>query len=352
MEPGKYKQFIFLVFLFFFLFLGYFLFLPFFKIVFLSLFIVVILYPLYEKLKSKIKSEILASLTLTLLVLIFIIIPSILIIAVFVNELTKLYPIFINKISKSDSIESFILSIPVISYLHEKIISYLQTLNIKVDIQDFLKTAISYVVNFLISKGRTIFIDFSFIVLGIILMIITIFFLFKDGKNFYIWIYKLIPMEEKEKNYIAVSSYNTIQGIVLGSFLTAIAQGILSFIGYYFSGVGFSLFWAIITFFSAFIPIGGASLIWVPIAVYLFFTKGLIVGILFSLYGTFIISTVDNIIKPIVIGGKANIHPLIMIFAIFGGLNLFGFVGVFIAPIIVVIIYNLLNIFQERYVAG
>ncbi len=281
----------------------------------------------------------------------FIIIPSILIIAVFINELTKLYPILINKISKAESIESFILSIPIISYFHEKLVSYLQALNIKIDIQAFLKTAISYIVNFLISKGRTIFIDFSFILLGIVFMIITIFFLFKDGKNFYNWTYKLVPMDEKEKNYIISSSYNTIQGIVLGSFLTAIAQGILSFLGYYFAGINFSLFWAIITFFAAFLPIGGASLVWVPIAIYLFFTKGIIVGILFSLYGTFIISTVDNIIKPIIIGEKANVHPLIMIFAIFGGLNLFGFVGIFIAPIIVVIIYNLLTIFQERYVS-
>lgn len=352
MSPGNISNLFFFIFLFFFLFLGYFLFLPFFKIVFLSLFIVVILYPLYEKLRSKIKSDILASLTLTFLVLIFIIIPSILIIAVFINELTKLYPILIEKISKADSVESFILSIPVVSYFHQKIMSYLETLNLKIDIQAFLKTAVSYAVNFLVSKGRTIFIDFSFIVLGIVLMIVTIFFLFKDGKNFYHWIYRLVPMEEKEKNYIVVSTYNTIQGIVLGSFFTAIAQGVLSFIGYYFAGVGFSLFWAIITFFAAFLPIGGASLVWVPIAIYLFFTKGLVVGILFSLYGTFIISTVDNIIKPIVIGGKANIHPLVMIFAILGGLNLFGFVGIFIAPIIVVIIYNLLNIFQERYVSG
>ena len=352
MSPGNISNLFFFIFLFFFLFLGYFLFLPFFKIVFLSLFIVVILYPLYEKLRSKIKSDILAALTLTFLVLIFIIIPSILIIAVFINELTKLYPILIEKISKADSVESFILSIPVVSYFHQKIMSYLETLNLKIDIQAFLKTAVSYAVNFLVSKGRTIFIDFSFIVLGIVLMIVTIFFLFKDGKNFYHWIYRLVPMEEKEKNYIVVSTYNTIQGIVLGSFFTAIAQGVLSFIGYYFAGVGFSLFWAIITFFAAFLPIGGASLVWVPIAIYLFFTKGLVVGILFSLYGTFIISTVDNIIKPIVIGGKANIHPLVMIFAILGGLNLFGFVGIFIAPIIVVIIYNLLNIFQERYVSG
>jgi len=317
--------------------------------VLISTFIVIILYPIYIKLKGLLKSEIVSSLLLTLLILFLIIIPSILIIAVFVNQLVALYPILISKISKSDSIESFILSIPLLSTIFEKISSYMKDLNINLDIQEFLKTVISWVSNFILKEGKDIFINVSFVVFGVILMLFTIFFLFKDGEKLYHWIYKLIPMPEKEKNYIVNSSYKTIQGIVLGSVLTAVAQGILSFIGYYIAGVSFSLFWAIITFFAAFIPIGGASLVWVPVAIYLFFTKGFLVGIIFSIWGTFVISTVDNIIKPIVIGEKANIHPLIMIFAILGGLNMFGFIGIFIAPVIVVIIDNLLNIYYERY---
>jgi predicted PurR-regulated permease PerM len=352
LNPGNISNIFFFFSLFFFLFLGFIIFLPFFKIIFLSFFIAIILYPVYEKLKDKLKSEIIASLITTLLVLFFIIIPSILIVVVFINELSKFYPLIIEKISKADSIESFILSFPLVSYINEKIITYLESVNINLDIQSFFKTSISYIVNVVISQGKNIFINFTFVVVSIIFMLITIFFLFKDGRKFYNWIYKLIPLEKKEKNYIVISSYNAIQGIVLGSFLTAVAQGILSFVGYFFAGVGFSLLWAIVTFFAAFLPIGGASLIWIPVAVYIFFTKGILAGILFSIYGTFIISTVDNIIKPIVIGERANIHPIVMIFAIFGGLNLFGFIGVFIAPIIVVIIYNLLNIYQQRYISS
>ncbi len=349
MSPGNISNIFFFIALSFFLFLGYLLFSPFFTIILTSIFIAVIVYPLHEKFLQKLKSPVLSSLLSTLLVLIFFIIPSLLITIVFINEVGVIYPIFIEKLSKFNNIESFILSIPVISFFYKKISIFLQNFNLNIDIQSFLKVSVSYLANFIIDKGKTIVINFSFIVFGISLIIITVFFLFKDGKSLYRWVYKLIPMPEKDKEYIVISSYNTIQGVFFGSFLTAVAQGILSFVGYYFAGVSFSLFWAILTFFAAFLPIGGASLVWVPIAIYLFFTKSFLTAFLFFLWGTFVISTVDNIIKPVVIGEKANIHPMVMVFSILGGLNLFGFIGVFIAPIIVVILYNLLNIYYERY---
>jgi predicted PurR-regulated permease PerM len=284
------------------------------------------------------------------MVVVFLLIPSILIVVVFTNQLIQLYPIFIEHISKAENVESFIKSFPVISSLYEKLEKF--TANFNLDLHSTLKNLVAIVLDFLVSQGKNIFINFTLILIGIAFISITVFFLFKDGHLLYKRIYSLIPLPEKEKNYIIQSSYNAIQGVVLGSVFTAIAQGILSFIGYYFAGVNFALFWAILTFFVAFFPIGGAALVWVPIAIYIFFTKGVIAGILFSLWGTFVISTVDNIIKPIVIGEKTNLHPIVFVFAILGGLNLFGFVGLFIAPIIVVVIDNLLNIYKERYVQG
>ena len=349
-NPSTISNIFFFLFLLSFLFLGYLLFAPFLKIILISIFIVAILYPIYIRLKVKIKSEILASLITTLLVVFFLLIPSILIVVVFTNQLIQLYPILIEHISKAENFDSFIKSFPILSGLYEKLEKL--TTNFNIDLHETIKNIVAIGLDFLISQGKNIFINFTLVLIGIAFIAITVFFLFKDGDLLYKKIYSLIPLPEKEKNYIIQSSYNAIQGVVLGSVFTAIAQGILSFIGYYFAGVNFSLFWAILTFFAAFFPIGGAALVWVPIAIYLFFAKGLLVGVLFGLWGTFVISTVDNIIKPIVIGEKTNLHPIIFVFAILGGLNLFGFVGLFIAPIIVVVIDNLLNIYKERYVQG
>jgi len=253
------------------------LFYPFLNVILISIFIVAILYPLYEKIKSKIKSEILASLITTLLVLFFLLIPSVLIVAVFTNQLIQLYPILIEHISQAENFEAFLKSFPLISSMYEKIEKF--TLNFNLDLHTTLKNIVSIVLDFLVLQGKNIFINFTLIVIGIVFISITVFFLFKDGHLLYKRIYNLIPLPEKEKNYIIRSSYNAIQGVVLGSVFTALAQGVLSFIGYYFAGVSFSLFWAILTFFVAFFPVGGAALVWVPIAIYLFFSKGILTGI-------------------------------------------------------------------------
>ena len=344
-------NFFFFGFLSFFLFLGYLLFEPFLKVIILSILITIIFYPVYLKIEKKIKNKILASSIMTALILMFIIIPSITLIAFFVNQIITIYPIIIENISKYRSIEILIKETPIISKIYVIIENSLKSLNINVDISDAIRGIVNEIVSFVIQQGKGIFLDVTLLIVGIIIMLITIFFLFKDGIHLYNRIYSIIPLSDKDKTFLLSKSYNAIQGVVLGSVLTAIAQGILSFIGYFAIGLEMSYFWAFITFIAAFIPVGGASLIWIPVAIYTLFTKGFLTAFLFSVYGTLVISTIDNIIKPVVIGDKTNIHPMILVFAILGGLNLFGFIGIFLAPIIVVMIDNMLLLFKEKYVS-
>ncbi len=335
----------------FFLFLSYFLFEPFLTVIVLSVFLAIIFHPAYIFLSKILKSKFLGAFLSTFIILLFIIIPSIFLVIFLSNELLSLYPVIVANVSKIKNIEAIINSIPLLQYFHQKFISFLESLNIHLDLDNILRNFLNKILSFFVTQTKSIFFNLTIFVFDIIMMIISIFFLFKDGEDLYKRVYELIPLTRKEKDFLILKTYRAIQGVVLGSVLTAVAQGILSFIGYFFVGLEFSLFWAFVTFLAAFIPIGGASLVWIPVAVYVFFTKGVLYGILFTLYGTLIISTVDNIIKPIVIGDKTNIHPVILAFAILGGLNLMGFLGVFLAPIILVLLDNLLVIYKNRYVA-
>ncbi len=289
---------------------------------------------------------------MTIIILIFIIIPSIVLIAFFVDQIITIYPKAIEFISKYKNIDEIVKEIPIISHAYRIVMDALKSLNINVDFSDALRNIINQFVSFIIEQGKGLFLNVTLLIIGIVMMIISIFFLFKDGDALYNRIYNIIPLPDKDKNFLISKSYRAIQGVVLGSVLTAIAQGILSFIGYFALGLEMSYFWAFITFLAAFIPIGGASLVWVPVAIYTLFSKGFITAFLFALYGTFVISTIDNIIKPVVIGDKTNIHPMILVFAILGGLKLFGFIGLFLAPIIVVMIDNMLLLFKEKYITN
>ncbi len=331
------------------LFVGYLLFEPFLKVIAASILLAVIFFPVHDFLLKKIRRPIITSLLSTTIVMLFIIIPSIFMIVVFTDKLIEIYPAVLNAISKLENIEESLNKFPVIHSTFQKVKLMLENYGIEVDIAKTLRAVSMFILNFFIEKGKAIFINFTLIVIGILFVVVTLFFLFKDGYALYKRVYTLIPLKDSEKNFLFAKSYRAIQGVVLGMVLTAIAQGIIAFIGYSVVGIDMAFFWAFITFIAAFLPVGGASLVWIPIAIYTFFAKGIGWGIFMTVWGTFLISTIDNIIKPVIIGDKTNIHPMILAFAILGGLNLFGFLGLFIAPIVLVLIDNMLNLFKSKY---
>jgi predicted PurR-regulated permease PerM len=279
----------------------------------------------------------------------FILIPGTLFIMFITDQMISLYPTLIKNISSIKDINYYIEKIPFISEFYNKLILNMENFNIKVDIGETLKAIFNYIANFIISQGKSIFINFTLFIIGMIFVIITIFFLFRDGKRLYFFVYEIIPLNVKEKDVLFTKFYNAIMGVVLGIVLTAIFQGILAGIGYYFAGLDYSFFWGFMTFLASFFPIGGTALVWVPIAIYAFFGKGVLTGIFLTIWGTFVISMIDNIVKPIIIGDRTSIHPMVLAFALLGGLNLFGFVGIFLAPIIVVFVENMLILFKEKY---
>jgi predicted PurR-regulated permease PerM len=93
-------------------------------------------------------------------------------------------------------------------------------------------------------------------------------------------------------------------------------------------------------------------LVWLPSALYLMGTGHLWKGIILILWGTLVVGTIDNIIRPLVVGSKVELHPLILLFALLGGLQVFGFIGIFIGPVVISVIAALINILREELAAS
>ena len=335
--------------LFFFAFVSYLIYKPFIKLVIVSILIVIIFYPLKLKLDKTFKSEIVSSFLATSIVFLFIIIPSVILVIFFVNQALNLYPLVVSTVSNGEILNLIQTKIPFFNEIKDFFQDLIDKFNIDLNINEFVKKYLAIFIQFIVEQGKILIVNITIVILSLIFMGLLLFFLFKDGDKLYKRVFNLIPLPDKDKVFIVNKAYQAIQGVVLGSILTAIAQGILGFIAYFIAGIEFSLFWAFLTFLASFIPIGGASLVWVPLGIYIFITDGLIKAILFVLWGFLVISMVDNIIKPWIIGDKTDIHPIILFFAILGGLNLFGFLGIFLAPIIVVLLDNFLQLYQERY---
>ncbi len=192
----------------------------------------------------------------------------------------------------------------------------------------------------IINTGNVIFKTFIFL--------LTFFFILRDGYKFFEFVKELIPMEIEDIVKISTTVYKTVLSVVYGSIFIAIAQGVASFVAYVIIGYKYSLLLAFVTFVASFIPPFGASFIWVPVAIYTFFKLGVYKGIFMILYGTLIISMMDNILRPLFMKKDVNLPYIALFFSILGGLYTFGFIGLFLGPILFTTTVTLLSIYKKR----
>jgi predicted PurR-regulated permease PerM len=160
----------------------------------------------------------------------------------------------------------------------------------------------------------------------------------------------LIPMSPEHKDAIFVRLYDTLTAVVQSMLVTALAQGVLGWIGYWLIGrLSLSVLLGFLTALFSFVPMAGATVVWGSCAIYLVATGASGRAIAMTLWGLLVVSMVDNFIKPLFIGGKAQLPTLLLLFAILGGLSIYGFVGIFIAPVMVALLLSFVRIYRELY---
>ncbi len=182
-----------------------------------------------------------------------------------------------------------------------------------------------------------------YLVLQTFIALITCFFLLLDGRHFVHWFADKIPMEPDVQEKLTQSFKDTSVSVVWSSFAAASAQACMMFIAFWSIGIPGAFLAAGATFIFAWIPIVGSTPVWIAGAVYLY-TKGAIVGMFFMIASGLIIGVTDNIVRTIVLKGKGNMHPLVSLISILGGIQLFGIVGVFFGPVLAGILKSLLQI--------
>lgn len=189
------------------------------------------------------------------------------------------------------------------------------------------------------------------VILNIFATIFSIYFMLKEAKNIHGFVLKFLPLPEGRYSQIFARFDNLSRGMVVGQIVVGLVQGILAGIGFMALGVPNPVLWGLMTAIVSIIPMLGAALVWVPIAIFLFMadsSNGFAWrGLALLIYGTFVISFIDNILKPKIIGDHARVHPLIILFGILGGIELMGLPGILIGPMILTICDLVLEIYHE-----
>ncbi|QDU30167.1 putative inner membrane protein [Anatilimnocola aggregata] len=202
----------------------------------------------------------------------------------------------------------------------------------------------------LYSYGGETLIILGKLLIGTIIIIATLFFLFAEGSRMLDAAIRLSPLEERYVRELVSEFDRVCRAVVAATLLSAVAQGILAGIGFYFAGLEHSVaLLMLLTMVLAMVPFTGAASVWVPVCVYLYMYKGdttAAVGL--AVYGTLIISGADNLIKPLVLHGQSNLHPLLALLSVIGGLQQLGPIGILVGPMVVVFLQTLLKILQRE----
>lgn len=191
--------------------------------------------------------------------------------------------------------------------------------------------------------------NFLFFVLNYMITLIIFFFFVRDGAAMAHGIRDLFPMTQENKKIVFERLELTVSAVVRGLVVTGGVQAVLAGVAFWILGVPFPVFLALLVAFLAVVPIGGAVVVWAPSALYLFLSGSWGKALILFLWGALVISTVDNFLKPLLIGEKAKIPTLFLFLAILGGMSFYGLIGVFMGPIVLAIFLTLIDIYRKEY---
>jgi predicted PurR-regulated permease PerM len=182
-----------------------------------------------------------------------------------------------------------------------------------------------------------------------LIMLFTLFFFFRDGHRLYEALFDAVPLEESYKAAIFGRLNQTMVAVVRGTLLTALAQGFVAGVTYWALGVPFPVFLGAASALFSLLPFGGTALVWGPVAAYLFWTGILWKGVVMVAIGVGLVGLMDNFLQPLLVGTGADLPILFLFFASLGGLAYFGFIGLFLGPILLGIAIATFKIYRENF---
>lgn len=185
-------------------------------------------------------------------------------------------------------------------------------------------------------------------VIGLTLMFYLLFFFLRDRRTALRATRALLPMAASEMNALFQRVSDTIYATIYGTLAVAGVQGVLGGFMLWCLGVQAALLWGLVMAILAVVPVLGAFIVWIPIAIFLALEGSLGKALILSLWGIFVVGTIDNLLRPMLVGNRLKLHTVLAFLSVVGGLSLFGASGLILGPVILTITILLLEIWSTR----
>ena len=181
----------------------------------------------------------------------------------------------------------------------------------------------------------------------LVLIVFSLFYLLRDGERFAAVLRDMLPVSARQSEVLMARTAEVIQASVLGVIVVAVVQGALGGVTFAILGLPSPILWGVVMAFFAMIPMIGAGAVWLPAAILLLVTGHPGKALALCAVGALLIGTIDNILRPHLVGGRTGMHELVVFFAVLGGLKVFGIVGLLVGPAVFAVAWSLLVLFRD-----
>lgn len=316
-----------------------------------ALIVTLVFYPLHARLAPHFSSPNRAAMVSTVLALLTVILPFLMLAWLLLDEAAAVFPHVRDLIAEPlDGAPGKALPLPGwLRSLWQRGTALLAAW--QVDVRGIALESVRQLGNNLTGYGADLLKNFVLLVFDVVVLVVAIFFFFRDGPQLVRAVVGLIPMEEKDKRMIIARLDQTLSAILRSAFITASVQGLLAGIGFAVAGLGFPVLLGFATALLALVPVAGAAVVWAPAGLYLLASGEQVAGIGLLVWGAVAVSMSDNLIRTVLISGQTHLSLLLLFPGILGGLQVYGVAGALIGPLVIATLLAFARIYHEQYTA-
>jgi predicted PurR-regulated permease PerM len=315
---------------------------PFFDVLLWAIVLCVVFYPMHRRIRERFPRPTVAAAVSTLLVILLIVLPVTFITIAVARELGGAAATLQAGVQRLTDP-----NLPIVGWLLERARDY-----VVVD----RESARQFIADRMQAWGTVLASSTLLLVGGAVgaivqmgLIVFTLFYLFRDAERLRHAIYDIVPLERVQAHDIAVRTRDVISATLYGVLVIAAIQGTLGTFIFWILGLPSPLLWGVVMFFLCMIPMAGAFFVWVPAAIYLALTGALLKAIVLVVWGVTVIGSIDNFLSPRLVGKRARLHELLIFFAVLGGLQVFGVLGLVLGPVVVAITLALIEMVRQAH---
>jgi predicted PurR-regulated permease PerM len=217
-------------------------------------------------------------------------------------------------------------------------------------VQSSMVAASQQAAQWALSLGGSLFASAFGLVVAIILALFLFFFFLRDGEGMVTRAMVLIPLDDRRKDRLLDHLASVIRAIVIGSLVTALAQGSLVGVGFALAGLPTPIVFGVLATGAALIPLVGTAIVWIPGTLWLGLSGHWGGALFLAIWSVAVVSSADNVIRPLFISSRAKISTLPVFIGLLGGIGAFGAIGIFLGPVVIALVLALVEFAEEATV--